>query len=74
MVKRTDGVKSGQRDRGVKASPWARCARWRLRPVRSPTWFQRSLQICKASIPSVQQPERISASSAGRVWRPPAGR
>ena len=25
----------------MKASPWARCARWRLRPVRLPTWFQR---------------------------------
>ena len=26
----------------MKASPWARCARWRLRPVRLPTWFQRA--------------------------------
>eukprot|EP00966_Prymnesium_polylepis_P167907 3881816-Prymnesium_polylepis.1 len=43
----TDGVKSGQGSAQVgceKASPdravrWARCMRWRLRPVRSPTWL-----------------------------------
>ena len=26
----------------MKASPWARCARWCLRLVRLPTWFQRA--------------------------------
>ena len=36
MVKSYKGVK------GVKASPWARCARRRLRPVRLSTWFQRA--------------------------------
>ena len=25
----------------MKASPWARCVRWRLRPTQLPTWFKR---------------------------------